>query len=95
MKKAENPWLDAGMHAVSLCFDAAFVIPLRSARIARGGSAGAHEAWLMVSEKVAAAATLQSSLLSGRLGHDPGQVTARVMGHYARKVRANRKRLGG
>ena len=51
------------------------------------------EAARMVSEKLAAAASLQASALSGALGTTPASVASRTVGRYRRKVRANRRRL--
>ncbi|HEX5377321.1 MAG TPA: hypothetical protein VFW47_02030 [Phenylobacterium sp.] len=47
----------------------------------------------MVSEKVAAGASLQAKALSGALGATPASVSARTLAHYRRKVSANRRRL--
>lgn len=75
--------------------DAAAVIQLRVAKIARGGAAGKREAKLMVSEKVRAALHIQRALVTGRLGCLPGKVAKATFAYYAGKIRANRRRLEG
>ena len=75
--------------------EASLVVPLRLARLARGGSAGKAEARLMVSEKVEAHGALLRDLGQGRLGLDPLSVSAGAVKHYLVRVRANRKRLMG
>jgi transcriptional regulator GlxA family with amidase domain len=47
----------------------------------------------MVSEKVAAGADLHLKALTGELGHSPAGAAARILAHYRRRVRANRRRL--
>ena len=71
---------------MAIAFDAAWVIPLRLARIAAGGEAGLRESRLMIDEKVAAA-TAAAVTLAG--GGSPATVARQVR----RTVRANRKRL--
>lgn len=66
--------------------EAAWVIPLRLARIAAGGEAGARESRLMVDEKIAAATKAVATLAAGG---SPAAVARQVQ----RTVRANRKRL--
>ena len=48
----------------------------------------------MLSEKMQSAMELQSALVTGRLGATPLAGTQKVLRHYRRKVKANRKRLG-
>lgn len=79
----------------SLIADLPVVAALRVARIARGGSDGAAEAKLMVSEKVAATRDFLAALLSGRLGKDPRRIAAVAWTEIGRKVHANRTRLEG
>ena len=71
------------------------VVPLRLARLARGGAPARAEARLMVSEKVEAHGALLRALLAGRLGWTPRAITAGALGHYLGYVRANRVRLAG
>ncbi len=47
----------------------------------------------MVSEKVAAAASLQAKALTGRLGATPESASASAIAHYRQIVAANHRRL--
>jgi hypothetical protein len=87
-------WTGAGMDAWALSMEASTVIGLRMAKMAMGGPAAGDEAYLMLSEKMQSAVELQSALLTGRLGASPLAGTRKVLRHYRRKVKANRKRLG-
>ena len=86
-------WLNVGFDAWSLGLDASAVVALRTTKALMGGDASGREAELMVSEKLAAAAELQSLFLFGRLGTDPARAAKKVVRFYGRKVRANRRRL--
>ena len=88
---ANNP--SAGLDLAAFGADAASVIGLRLLRIAAGGRAGRKEAKLMVTEKIAALAQVQWNLMTGVYGFTPQSMTQGVGDHYARAVRANRKRL--
>jgi hypothetical protein len=79
----------------SLIADVPAVVCLRLAKIARGGPSGKEEAKLMVTEKVAGAIHLQWALLNGNFGSNPRTMADGIVDHLARKVRANRRRLGG
>lgn len=91
--RRKNPWPMIGFDAWALGLEAASVIGLRTMKIAMGGAAAEAESILMVDEKVKAAIDLQSQLLTGKLGATPATATKKALRHYARKVRANRKRL--
>ena len=91
--KAYGAWLTAGFDMWMLGAEAASVMALRTARIAAGGTAGAAEAELMVTEKVRAAIELQTRLMSGALGTTPLRATQGTLKHYRRKVAANKRRL--
>ena len=101
MKRAWGNCLVTGLGArlavVGDCWllgaEASLVVPLRLARLARGGAAAKAEARLMVSEKVEAHGALLRDLGNGRLGKDPVAITAGAVRHYLQAVRANRKRL--
>ncbi|MDR6790730.1 hypothetical protein J2Y58_004113 [Sphingomonas sp. BE138] len=86
-------WMKAGMDMCMLGAEAGTVMALRIARIAAGGSAGAAEAELMVTEKVCAAIELQTRLMTGALGVTPLGATQGTLKHYRRKVSANNRRL--
>ena len=82
-----NSWL--------LGAEATVVVPLRLARLARGGKPAAREAARMVSEKAEALATLHTVWQRGDLGHGPVELAEGTVKHYLGYVRANRKRLLG
>lgn len=75
--------------------EAALVVPLRLARLARGGKPAASEMRLMVSEKLEAHGALLEAWQSGELGQGPLARSDGVVKHYLGYVRANRKRLLG
>ena len=88
-----NPWLQAGLAAWSLAFEAWWVIGLRTMRNAAGGAAAEAEVGLMVGEKISAAVALQNLALTGALGATPPAVAAKTLAHYRRRVARNRRRL--
>jgi len=90
---AHGDWIKAGMDMWMLGAEAGTVMALRTARIAAGGSAGAAEAELMITEKVRAAIELQTRLMTGALGVTPLGATQGMLKHYRRKVSANNRRL--
>ena len=87
-------WFGAGLDAWTLGMEASTVIGLRTARIAMGAAGAEAEATRMVSEKMLAAFELQLAMMTGGLGATPLAGTHKVIRHYRRKVKANRKRLG-
>jgi hypothetical protein len=93
-KWSYDGWASAGIDAWALGMEASAVIGLRTIKMAAGGIDAAEEAQLMVSEKMQAAMELQSALVTGQLGANPLAGTRKVLRHYRRKVKANRKRLG-
>ncbi|MDZ4375718.1 MAG: hypothetical protein U1C74_30420 [Phenylobacterium sp.] len=88
-----NPWLGIGLDAWRLSVEASTVIGLRTLRLAQGGEAAKREAERMIDEKLEAGRALQALALTGGLGVNPAQVSARTLAHYRRKVSANRRRL--
>jgi hypothetical protein len=92
-RRRANPWLRIGLDAWSLGVEASSVIGLRTLKIAAGGPAADVEARLMVDEKIEAALALQLKALTGGLGASAPGAAAKVLTHYRRKVRANRRRL--
>jgi hypothetical protein len=86
-------WANAGASAVALGMEASAVIGLRMVRMASGGAASGEEVQRMVSEKLASALELQTAMLTGQLGTTPLEGTQKILRHYRRKVRANRRRL--
>jgi hypothetical protein len=92
-RSRSNPWVGIGADAWMLGLESSSVIGLRLFKIAAGGPAAEVEARRMVSEKVAAGADLHLKALTGELGHSPAGAAARILAHYMRRVRANRRRL--
>jgi len=89
-----NPWFRFGVNAWSLGTDASSVIALRTLKIAAGGVAAEVEARRMVSEKIEAGLALQALALTGGLGLTASSAATKMLTHYRRKVRANRRRAG-
>ncbi|WP_267350587.1 hypothetical protein [Sphingomonas sp. GM_Shp_2] len=92
-RKAYGAWMKAGFDMWMLGAEASTVMALRMTRIAVGGSAGAEEAELMVTEKVRAAIELQTRLMNGGLGATALSGTQATLKYYRRKVAANNRRL--
>jgi hypothetical protein len=88
-----NPWFRVGVNAWSLGMEASSVIALRTLKIAAGGVAAEVEARRMVSEKIEAGFTLQALAWTGGLGLTADGAATKMLAHYRRKVRANRRRL--
>jgi hypothetical protein len=88
-----NPWFRASLKAWTLGLEASSVVALRTLKMATRGVAADLEARRMLSEKIEAGLALQVLALTGGLGLTPHTATIRTMAHYARKVRANRRRL--
>lgn len=89
VEKPFGAWMSAGIEAWALGLEASTVIVMRVAKCASGGDLDGKEARLMVAEKMASALTLQAGLF----GLSPLATTQKTLGHYGRKVSANRKRL--
>jgi len=87
-------WIGASMDAWTLGMEASTVIGLRVAKLAMGGAGADSEARRMVSEKMQAAYELQMAMMTGQLGASPLAGTRKVIRHYRRKVKANKRRLG-
>ena len=95
MARVLGNWLGVAADFWLLGAEASLVLPLRLARLARGGAAAKAEARLMVSEKVEAHGALLRDMAAGRLGKGAGGITGGAVRHYLVHVRANRKRLMG
>jgi hypothetical protein len=81
------------MDAWRFGLEAATVIGLRMVKLSAGDTAAAIEAQRMVGEKIKAAVDLQLLFITGGLGGTPASIAAKSLNHYARGVRANRRRL--
>jgi hypothetical protein len=86
-------WFAIGIDSWNLTAEATWVIGMRLARMAQGGSRAEREARLMVTEKVASGMELGMAIATGRMGHSPEAITSATISHYRRGVRANRDRL--
>lgn len=95
MRSRANPWIGITLDAWRLGVETSAVMALRTVRIAQGGEAGRLETERMVAEKFEAALALQALALTGGLGATPVTASRKTLAHYRRKVRANRRRLGG
>ncbi len=84
---------DLALAAWQLWFDATQVVWMRSLRMMSGGALARREARWMVSEKIAANATLLPALMAGGLDASPESTARRALAHYGRPVAANRRRL--
>lgn len=76
-----------------LACEAGMVIWMRSLVMMSGGAGAEREGRRMVSEKLTAGMTLLPAMLGNGLPASAEVMGARVVEHYAKPVRANRKRL--
>jgi hypothetical protein len=90
---SKNPWMRIGLSAWQMGLEASQVIALRTLKIASGTEGADAEASRMIHEKVETAADLQVKAMSGLLGLSPQSATTKILAHYRRKIRANRRRL--
>jgi len=90
-----NPWLRIGLDAWLLTIEASSVIALRMLKVSAGGAAAEAEASRMVNEKIDAGLALQAKAMTGGLGPTAHGAASKVIAHYRRKVKANRRRLTG
>jgi hypothetical protein len=90
-----SSWFSLAIDSWSLGLEASTVVGLRLLRLSEGGAAAAAEAERMVREKLDAAADLGALALTGRLGTSCESAASGTLKHYRRKVKANRRRLGG
>ena len=87
-------WVGASLDAWTLGMEASTVIGLRMAKLAMGGAGADAEACRMISEKMQAAYELQMAMVTGQMGASPLAGTRKVIRHYRKKVKANKRRLG-
>lgn len=92
-KTRANKWFRLGSAAAMLGMDASHVIALRTMALATGGRAAEREARRMVDEKIKAAHALQALAMAGTLGRTPHRAATKVISHYRKAVRANKRRL--
>jgi hypothetical protein len=89
--RRNNPWLYVGLDAWLLTIEASSVIALRMLKAATGS--GTAETSRMVNEKIQAGLALQARAMTGGLGPTAHGAASKVISHYRRKVKANRRRL--
>jgi hypothetical protein len=93
-RKTKKPdWFDIGIDACMLAAESNMVIAMRMGQMALGGPEAAKEAGRMVSEKVAANMALGLDIATGKHGNSPESVVSGSIAHYAKSVKANRRRL--
>jgi hypothetical protein len=93
---ARSPdWMKLAMDSWSLGMEASTVVGMRMVKLSQGGPAAAAEAERMVREKVDAAVDLHVLAMTGALGATSGSAATKTVSHYRKRVRANRRRLGG
>jgi hypothetical protein len=81
------------MDAWLLSIEASSVIALRALKAVTGDASAVAEASRMVNEKIESGLALQAKAMSGGLGPTAHGAASRVITHYRRKVKANRRRL--
>ena len=89
-----DPWLAYALDSSRLGLEASMVIGLRLARLAAGGPAAMLEAHRMVAEKSAAALEAQVAFATALATGGGERAHNKALACYARRVRANRRRLG-
>ena len=87
-------WSRLMFDASRLWADAAVVLGLRSWRLMAGGRAAERELERMFSEKLAAGFELAGALAGARAA-SPEAAARKALGIYGKRVRGNRRRLGG
>ena len=89
----QQSWPELAFASWLLMGEASLVVGLRMMRLMLGGARADREARRMVNEKIAAGLTLGPALLAGGFGQSSEVLGATVLAHYAKPVRANRRRL--
>ena len=91
--RTDGAWFNVAMDAWWLGAESSYVAGLRLSRMATGSLPILAETQLMITEKIQAALELQTDAFFGALGSTPLAASRRALGHYRRKVSANRQRL--
>lgn len=92
-RPAEKTWPALAFDSWLLMGEASTVIWLRSMRLMMGGPLANREAQRMISEKLTTGMTLMPALMAGGMTQSAEALSAATLAHYARPVRANRRRL--
>jgi hypothetical protein len=93
--RKERDWAELAMDGWMLGAEMSMVMWLRSLRMMAGGRPALTEMQRMMTEKMAANATLWPAVMAGGLAQTPEGVAARSLAHYRKPIRANRRRLSG
>ena len=86
-------WMRIAEQGWQLSMDMALVMTLRGFRMMGGGALAKREGRRMVSEKVAAGATLWPAIWGDGMDWTPAGAATRALKHYRAPVSANRRRL--
>jgi hypothetical protein len=88
-----NAWFALALQTARLGLDAQQVMALRLVRLSGGGAAGLAEAQRMINDKITALGEAQLAAATGALTGDGPKLAKKVLRVFARRVRANKKRL--
>lgn len=88
-----DDWVRTSLEVWALGIESWTVATMRLMRIAQGGPGAVRESQLMITEKIEAAAELQSKLAASMMSATPLGSTKRSVRHYRGKVAHNRRRL--
>jgi hypothetical protein len=88
-----NLWFALAFQAAQLGREAQNVVVLRFVKLAGGGAAGAKEARLMVTDKLAALTEAQLAATASVLTGDGVKIADSILRVFAKRVRANKQRL--
>jgi hypothetical protein len=86
-------FLSLGMSMARLGMDAQIVVAERLSRLSRGDAGAGLEAMRMMTEKALALGEVNSRLVSAAAAGRLHESAPEIVALYARKVRANRRRL--
>jgi len=87
--------ISAWLEAASFSADVQQVITSRMLRIAAGGPLAASETRRMVAEKMAAFGEAQVAVVASLMAGNGASAASKAYAPYRKRVRANRRRLGG
>jgi hypothetical protein len=92
-RRSPTSWPELAVSSWLLMGEASMVVWLRSMRLMMGGPLAEREAMRMAREKLETALTFWPAVAWGAPIATPEAFGARALAHYARPVRANRRRL--
>jgi hypothetical protein len=88
-----NAWFALAVQTARLGLDAQGVIALRLMRLSGGGDAARAESQRMIGDKMAALREAHVAAAAGAIIGDGPKLARKVLRVFAKRVRANRKRL--